>query len=92
MNKAELIKAMADKTGGTIKDSEANLNAIVSVVTDTLKAGQNVQLMGFGTFEVRYRKGRDGRNPKKPGEIVKIAPCKAPVFKPGKGLKDSVNK
>ena len=92
MNKAELIASVAEKTGFTKKDSEAAVNAIVSCVEEALVNGEKVQLIGFGTFETRERKARQGRNPRKPGETIEIAASKAPVFKAGKALKDSVNK
>ena len=91
MNKAELIAAVADKTGFTKKDAEAAVNATMAVITKQLKKGDKVQLIGFGTFEVRKRKARTGRNPRKPGEVIKIPASKAPVFKAGKALKDAVN-
>jgi len=91
MNKSELIAAIAAKTGETKKDAEAALNAFVSVVTDTLVKGDKVQLVGFGSFEVRKRAARKGRNPQTKEEI-KIPASKAPVFKAGKALKDLVNK
>lgn len=92
MNKAELITAVAEKTGTTKKEAEQAVNAVVSSIEEALKAGEKVQLIGFGTFEVRERKARQGRNPRKPGEVIKIAASKAPVFKAGKALKDTVNK
>ena len=92
MNKAELVAAVAEKTGFTKKDAELAVNAFVSSVENSLVKGEKVQLIGFGTFEVRQRKARQGRNPRKPGEVIKIAASKAPVFKAGKALKDAVNK
>ena len=92
MNKAELIASVAEKTGFTKKDSEAAVNAFTAVVEETLVAGEKVQLIGFGTFETRERKARQGRNPRKPGETIEIAASKAPVFNAGNALKDSVNK
>ncbi|HAU50467.1 MAG: HU family DNA-binding protein [Firmicutes bacterium] len=92
MNKAELIAAVAEKTGFTKKNAEDAVNATMDVIQDALVAGEKVQLIGFGTFEVRQRKARTGRNPRKPGETIEIAASKAPVFKAGKALKDSVNK
>ena len=92
MNKAELVAAVAEKTGFTKKDAELAVNAFVSSVESALVQGEKVQLIGFGTFEVRERKARQGRNPRKPGEIIKIDASKAPVFKAGKALKDAVNK
>ncbi len=91
MNKAELVAAMAEKTGATKKVSEETLNAFVDVVTEALKKEEKVQLVGFGSFEVRKRAARKGRNPQTKEEI-KIPASKAPVFKAGKALKDLVNK
>ncbi len=91
MNKSDLIAAMAAKTGSTKKDAEATLNAFVDVVTESLVKGDKVQLVGFGSFEVRKRAARKGRNPQTKEEI-KIPASKAPVFKAGKALKDLVNK
>ena len=91
MNKGELIKAMADKAGFTNKDAAAAYEAFVATVTDALKAGDKVQLVGFGTFEVRERSAREGKNPRT-GEVIKIAASKVPAFKAGKALKDVVNK
>lgn len=92
MNKGELINAMAEKSELTKKDSEAALNAFIKTVEETLVKGDKVQLIGFGSFEVRQRSERLGRNPRNPEEIIKIPAAKAPVFKAGKGLKDIVNK
>ena len=91
MNKAELIAAIAAKTGDTKKVAEATVNAFVETVTNALVAGDKVQLVGFGSFEVRKRAARKGRNPQTKEEI-KIPASKAPVFKAGKALKDLVNK
>ena len=91
MNKAELVEALAKKTGATKKSTEASLNAFVEVVSDTLKKGNKVQLVGFGTFEVRKRAARKGRNPQT-GKELKIPASKAPAFKAGKALKEVVNK
>lgn len=90
MNKAELVEAMATKSGLTKKDAEAILNAFTDVVAEELKKGEKVQLVGFGTFEVAERAERTGRNPQT-GEEITIAACKAPKFKAGKALKDVVN-
>ena len=90
MNKAELIAAIAAKTGDTKKSAEETLNAFVDVVTEALVKGDKVQLVGFGSFEVRKRAARKGRNPQTKEEI-KIPASKAPVFKAGKALKDLVN-
>ena len=91
MNKAELVAAVAAKTGDTKKNAEACVNAFVDVVTGALVKGDKVQLVGFGSFEVRKRAARKGRNPQTKEEI-KIPASKAPVFKAGKALKDLVNK
>ena len=90
MNKAELVAAIAAKTGETKKAAEETVNAFVSVVTGALKKGDKVQLVGFGSFEVRKRAARKGRNPQTKQEI-KIPASKAPVFKAGKALKNTVN-
>ena len=92
MNKAELVSAVAEKTNFTKKDAEAAINAFLTTVEDALVEGEKVQLIGFGTFETRERKARQGRNPRKPEEIIDIPASKAPVFKAGKSLKDAVNK
>lgn len=90
MNKGELIKTLETKTGFTKKDSEKALNAIVETLTEALSTGDKIQIVGFGSFEVRNRPARTARNPRIGGQI-KIAAAKAPVFKAGKALKDSVN-
>jgi DNA-binding protein HU-beta len=90
MNKSDLINSIASKSGLNKKNSEAALNAFISSVEETLKAGDKVTLVGFGTFEVRSRAARKGRNPQTKKEIT-IPASKAPVFKAGKGLKDNVN-
>ena len=91
MNKSDLIAAVAAKTGDTKKNAEASLDAFIEVVTESLVKGDKVQLVGFGSFEVRKRAARKGRNPQTKEEI-KIPASKAPVFKAGKALKDLVNK
>ena len=90
MNKAELVAAMAEQAGLSKKDAEAALKAFTDVVSDELKNGGKVQLVGFGTFEVSERAAREGRNPQS-GEVMKIAASKAPKFKAGKAFKDLVN-
>jgi DNA-binding protein HU-beta len=93
MNKTELVAAVAAQTGLTKKDTEATISAFTEVVEKELrKKDGKVQLIGFGTFEVKSRKARQGRNPQKPDEVVKIPASKAPVFKAGKAFKDAVNK
>ena len=89
MNKNEFVAAITEKSGLTKKDAEAALNACTAVVTDALKSGDSVQLIGFGTFEVRERAARQGRNPLT-GETIKIAAAKVPAFKSGKALKDAI--
>ena len=91
MNKSELVAAMAAKTELSKKDSEKALKAFIDVVTEELKKGDKVQLVGFGTLEVAKRAAREGRNPQT-GKSMKIAASKAPKFKAGKALKDEVNK
>ena len=90
MNKQQLVEAMASKSGLTKVDTEKALKAFVDVVTDELKNGGKVQLVGFGTFEVAERAERQGRNPKT-GESITIGASKSPKFKAGKALKDAVN-
>ena len=90
MNKTEFIAAVAEKAEISKKDSEKALKAFVDVVAEQLKAGDKVQLVGFGTFEVSERAAREGRNPQT-GETMKIEASKAPKFKAGKALKDLVN-
>lgn len=91
MNKAELIAKIAEESKLTKKAAETALDAFVTSVEEALKDGEKVQLVGFGTFEVRQRAARKGRNPQTKEEI-KIPASKAPVFKAGKALKDLVNK
>ncbi len=91
MNKSELIAEVAAKAEITKKDADAAVNAVVETITKTLKKGDKVQLVGFGTFEVRNRSARVGRDPRTNKEI-KIPASKAPAFKAGKALKDTVNK
>ena len=90
MNKTELIAAMADQAELSKKDAEAALKAFVDVVSEEMKKGEKVQLVGFGTFEVSERAAREGRNPQT-GETMTIAASKTPKFKAGKALKDLVN-
>lgn len=91
MNKTELIAAMAERSGATKKDMEVALKAFIGTVEDTMAKGESIQLVGFGTFEVRDRAAREGKNPKTK-ETIQIPACKAPAFKAGKGLKELVNK
>ena len=89
MNKSELIVALAQKAELSKKDAEKALSAFVETVTETLKAGDKVQLVGFGTFESKERPARTARNPKT-GEPLELAASKAPAFKAGKALKDAI--
>ncbi len=89
MNKTQLIDAIAKSANLNKKQAEAALNAFTATVADALKAGDKVQLIGFGTFEVRERGARTGRNPKT-GAAIQIAASKTPAFAAGKGLKDSI--
>lgn len=90
MNKTELVTAIAENAEISKKDAEKAMKAFVEVITEELKKGEKVQLVGFGTFEVTSRSAREGRNPQT-GKTMKIAACKAPKFKVGKALKDAVN-
>ncbi|KXO15549.1 HU family DNA-binding protein [Peptoniphilus sp. GNH] len=92
MNKSELVASIAQKSNLTKKDAETALNSFIASVQEALADGQKVQLVGFGTFEVRERKAREGRNPRNPEEVIKIPASKAPVFRAGKALKEVVNK
>ena len=91
MNKTELITAVAEKAGLSKKDADKAIAAFIDSVTDALKAGDKVQLVGFGTFEVRERAARTGRNPKTK-ETITIAASKAPAFKAGKAFKEAIDK
>ena len=91
MNKTDLINVVAANAGVSKKNAEAVIKATLDAITTAMTNGESVQLLGFGSFEVRERAERTGHNPKT-GEAVKIAACKTPVFKPGKPLKDAVNK
>ena len=90
MNKTELVAAMAEQTNLSKKDAEAALKAFVDVVSEELKKGEKVQLVGFGTFEESERAAREGRNPQT-GETMEIKASKTPKFKAGKALKDMMN-
>lgn len=90
MNKTELISEVAQKADMTKKDAEKVVNAFFSTVEDALKSGEKVQLIGFGTFEVRERQARKGRNPQT-GEEINIPAARVPAFKCGKALKDAVD-
>lgn len=90
MNKTELISEVAQKTDMTKKDADKVVNAFFATVETALKAGNKVQLIGFGTFEVRERQARKGRNPQT-GQEISIPATKVPAFKAGKALKDAVD-
>jgi len=89
VNKSELVDLVAEKAEMSKKDSEKAVKAVLDSITDGLVKGDKVQLVGFGTFEVRSRKEREGRNPAT-GEKIKIKALKVPAFKPGKALKEKV--
>lgn len=89
MNKTDLINKVAEKTGFTKKDTETHVNAVLDTIQETLAAGEDVQLIGFGTFEVRDRAERNGRNPQT-GETITVPAGKVPAFKAGTKLKGAV--
>ncbi len=89
MNKTELISSVAEKAEMTKKDAEKAVNAVLASIEEAMAQGDKVQLVGFGTFEVRSRAARIGRNPQT-GKEIQIAATKVPAFKPGKALKDAV--
>ena len=90
MNKTQLVDVVAAKAGIKKKEAEAAVNAMTDAIAEALKAGDKVQLIGFGTFDVKETAAREGRNPKT-GETITIAASKHPAFSAGKALKDSVN-
>ena len=89
MNKTELVAAVAAKAGLSKKDAEAATKAVVDAVTEALANGEKVQLVGFGTFEVKDRAAKTARNPRT-GEVIEVAASKVPAFKAGQALKDAV--
>ena len=91
MNKSDLVAIVAEKMEVTKKDAEVSLNAVVEAITESLVKGEKIQLIGFGSFEVRKRAARKGRNPQT-NEEIKIPASKVPAFKAGQALKDAVNK
>ncbi len=91
MTKTELINEVANKTGLTKKDAEKAVSAVLESITDAMALGDKVQLVGFGTFEVRDRAAREGKNPAT-GETISIPATKVPAFKAGKALKDAIVK
>ena len=90
MNKTDLVNVVAAEAGLSKKDSEAAVNATLAAIANALKDGDKVQLIGFGTFEVKATAAREGRNPKT-GETIKIAATKKPAFSASKVLKDEIN-
>lgn len=90
MNKNEFIEAVANASDMSKADASKAVDAVISTITDTLKSGDSVTLVGFGTFLVRDREARAGRNPQT-GETIQIAAAKVPAFKAGKALKDALN-
>jgi DNA-binding protein HU-beta len=90
MNKSDLVDAIADSAGLSKADAGRALDAVVDTITGALQSGDSVSLVGFGTFSVRDRAARTGRNPRT-GETIQIAASKNPAFKAGKALKDAVN-
>lgn len=90
MNKAEFVSAVADAAELSKADAASAVDAVIEVIKATLKSGDNLSLVGFGTFEVRERAARTGRNPRT-GEVIQIKASKIPSFKAGKALKDAVN-
>jgi DNA-binding protein HU-beta len=89
MNKTELVKVVAEQAELTQKDAAKAVDALIKTISETLAQGEKIQLIGFGTFEVRDRSARKGRNPQT-GEEIEIAASKVPAFKPGKELKEAV--
>ncbi|KJS00213.1 MAG: DNA-binding protein [Peptococcaceae bacterium BRH_c4a] len=90
MNKADLVSKVAEKTDFTKKDAEKAVSAVLASIEEALSGGEKVQLVGFGTFEIRERAARKGRNPQT-GQEINIAAAKVPVFKAGKALRESVS-
>lgn len=90
MNKSEFVDAIAKETGFTKADANKSVDALVDVITNALKAGDQINLVGFGSFSVKERAARSGRNPRT-GEVIQIKASKIPAFKAGKALKDAVN-
>jgi DNA-binding protein HU-beta len=90
MTKTELIAILAERSGVTQAKAKDVLESLIEVITEEVKDGRKVSLVGFGTFEVAQRSARSGRNPKT-GEEIQIPACKAPKFKPGKAFKEAVN-
>ncbi|HOB10157.1 MULTISPECIES: HU family DNA-binding protein [Acetomicrobium] len=92
MTKSDIVNEVAKATGLTKKDAASAVDAFVKCVVEALSKGEEVQIMGFGTFEVRNRAARKGRNPQNPEEVIDIPAKKVPAFRAGKMLKEAVNK
>jgi DNA-binding protein HU-beta len=90
MNKGELVKLMASHSGGTKAEADRALNLVINSVIKALKQGNNINLVGFGSFHIRKREGREGRNPRT-GQKMRIAPYNQPVFRAGKKIKEACN-
>lgn len=90
MNKNDLVAAVADDSGLSKKDAASAVDSVINVITDALKSGDEVRLVGFGTFAVAQRAASQGRNPRT-GETIEISASKQPKFKAGRALKDSIN-
>ncbi|MBR0146980.1 MAG: HU family DNA-binding protein [Eubacterium sp.] len=90
MNKAEFVAALAEKTGMKKTEAEKAMKGFTDIVAETLKKGEKISLVGFGTFEVLEREAREGRNPKT-GKTMTIPASKAPKFKAGRALKEAIN-
>ena len=91
MNKSELVASIAQKVGSSKKSAEENLDTLIEIISEELKNKGKIQLVGFGSFEIRKRSDRKGKNPRT-GEELRIPASTVPVFKAGKVLKDAVNK
>jgi DNA-binding protein HU-beta len=92
MNKAELSQTIADKVGLSKKEAESMVEAFVTITTNTLASGGEVNIAGFGAFSAKLRAGRVGVNPQNPSQKIQIPPVTVPKFKAGKGLKDALKK
>jgi len=92
VTKSDLVNEVAKTTGSSKKDASECVDAVFSAIEQALSRGDKVQLVGFGTFEVRNRAPRQGRNPQDPKKVIKIPAKKVPVFRPGKVLKEMVDK
>ena len=91
MNRPEFINALATKTGISKKEAEYNLDAVLEVIEETLIDGEDIKFVGFGSWNVKERAARIGRNPRNPQEVINVPSFKTVTFKPGKTLKDNIN-